>query len=67
MHLEPVDDGVFQVDRGSMEAVKDHTRDVGRKAELHSVWQDVCYALRLLRRSPGFTVAAVVTLPCIVR
>ncbi|MFL6255238.1 MAG: hypothetical protein ACJ74T_09450, partial [Pyrinomonadaceae bacterium] len=27
-----------------------------------SIWRDVRYGVRVLRRSPGFTVAAVVTL-----
>ena len=51
-----------RVEMGSVEAVKDHTRDAGWEAGLESVWQDVRYALRTLRRSPGFAAVAILTL-----
>ena len=44
---------------GSLEAVKDHTRDAGWESRLESVWRDVRYAVRGLRRSPGFAAVAV--------
>jgi predicted permease len=47
---------------GSLEAVKDHTRDAGWEARLESVSQDFRYAIRTLRRSPGFSVVAILTL-----
>jgi predicted permease len=47
---------------GSLEAVKDHTRDVGWEARLDSLWRDVRYAARTLRRSPAFSVIAILTL-----
>jgi predicted permease len=50
------------VEVGSLEAVKDYTRDVGWEARLDSFWRDVRYALGTLRRAPGFTAAAVLTL-----
>jgi predicted permease len=47
---------------GSLEAVKDYTRDAGWESRLESVWRDVRYAVRGLRRSPGFAAVAVLTL-----
>jgi hypothetical protein len=51
-----------RVEIGSLEAVKDHTRDVGWEAGLESLWRDVRYAGRTLRKSPAFSAVAVLTL-----
>jgi len=47
---------------GSVAAVKDHTRDTGWEAMVEGVWRDVRYAVRALRRAPGFSATVVLTL-----
>ena len=47
---------------GSLEAVKDHTRDAGWETGLENLWRDVCYAVRTLRKAPAFSAVAVLTL-----
>jgi predicted permease len=47
---------------GSRTALEERSREVWRWPTLESVWADARFALRQLRRSPGFTFAAIVTL-----
>jgi predicted permease len=47
---------------GGLEQLKDDCRDVRRTRWLETVLQDVRFALRLLRRSPGFSVVAIACL-----
>ena len=47
---------------GSVAAIKDHTRDAGWESWVEGVVQDVRYAVRTLRRAPGFSLTVFLTL-----
>ena len=51
-----------RIDIGSLEAVKDRVRDVGWESRVETIWRDVRYALRMMRRSPGVSAVAVFTM-----
>ena len=51
-----------RLEAGSVEQIKDEVRDVRKGSFLDSAWQDFRYGIRLLRRSPGFTTLAVLTI-----
>jgi putative ABC transport system permease protein len=51
-----------RVEMGSMDGVKEEIRSSGWESTLETLWQDVRYGARQLKRNPGFTAVAVITL-----
>jgi predicted permease len=47
---------------GNLTLVEERSREVWQWTTLESIWGDTRFALRQLKRSPGFTIAAVLTL-----
>src|SRR6266566_3027521 len=51
-----------RLERGTLEATKEIIHSAGWAFLLETCWQDFCYGLRALRKSPGFAVLAVLIL-----
>ena len=51
-----------RIEAGAIESIKDQVRDARSGASIETLWQDIRFGVRLLRRSPSFLGAAVVSL-----
>src|SRR5215467_365517 len=51
-----------RLERGTLEVSKEIVRSGGWESTVDTLWRDLLFAFRLLRKSRGFTVVAVLTL-----
>ena len=51
-----------RLEMGSLDGVKEEIRSSGWESALETLWREVRYSLRQLKRNPGFTTTVVITL-----